>query len=222
MKLLGPLLLLPTLASAGTVFDGYGAYYATLPGKLFYGKGVDLQPYSVRGDKGIRLGWSGTAGGRQHAIEIRNGVLSVDGFAFRPSTVNTFPDETVNDGDLGIGTTAYFAPGWACVENTPMSASGTAVRHKAVYLVRLANPKPQAWKLPSLFQACEGIRQQATRIVFNKVEYRYRGEEDDPAGVLFKEYIIWGKTFVSSGRSRSASFVESGNVYRFFIDDPED
>lgn len=220
MKLLGPLLFLPTLALAGPVFDGYGAYRATLPGQLFDGKGIDLQPYSVRGDKGIRLGWSGTTGGHRHALEIRSGVLSIDGFVLKSSTVNTFPEEVVNDGDLGIGTTAYFAPGWACVENTPMSASGTAVRHKAVYLVRLTNPKPQAWKLPSLFQACEGIRRQAAQIVFDKVEYRYRAGEDYPVGILFQEYIIQGKTFTPSGRSRSASFAESGNVYRFSLDSP--
>ncbi|MCG2576841.1 hypothetical protein LZ012_07525 [Dechloromonas sp. XY25] len=218
MKLLGLLLLLPALASAETVFDGYGAYYATLPGQLFNSKGINLHPYSVRGDKGIRLAWSGTAGGRHHTLEIRNGVLAIDGLVLKPSTVTTFPDEVVNDGDLGIGTTAYFAPGWACVENTPMSASGTAVRHKAVYLMRLANPKPQAWKLPSLFQACEGIRQQANRIVFDKIEYRYRAEEDNPVGISLKEYIIRGKTFIPSGNSRSATFVESGNVYRFVID----
>lgn len=220
MKLLGILLLLPALASAETVFDGYGAYYATQPGQLFNSKGVKLHPYSMRGDKGIRLGWSGTAGGRHHTLEIRNGVLAVDGFALKPSKVTTFPDEVVNDGDLGIGTTAYFSAGWACVENTPKSAAGTAIRHKAVYLVRLTQ-KPHAWKLPSLFQACEGIHQRANRIAFDKVEYRYQAEEDNPVGLSMKEYIILGKTFTPSGNSQSATFVEPGNVYRFVIDDSQ-
>lgn len=220
MKLFGPLLLLPALASAGTVFDSYESYYATLPGQLFHEKGFRLRPYSLQGDKGIRFGWSGTIGDRRHAIEIRNGVLAVDGYALKPKAVNTFPDEVVSDGDLDIGSTAYLAPGWICVENVPSSASGTAVRHKAVYLVRLTNPKPRAWKLPSLFQACGGVRQQISRVMFDKVEYRYQAEQDDPVGVFFKEYIIRGNTFTLSGRSRSASFIEFGNVYKFSIDQP--
>lgn len=220
MKLLGPLLLLPALASAGTVFDGYEAYYAKLPGQLFHGKGIHFQPYGVKGEKAVRLGWSGTAGGRQHVLEIRNGVLAIDGQVIKPAAVNTFPDEVVNEGDLGIGSIAYFTPEWACVENTPASASGTAVRHKAIYLVRLVHSKPQAWKLPSLFQTCRGIRKQENQIIFDKVEYQYQAEQDDPIGVLFKEYIIQGNTFTSSGHSRTASFVESGNVYRFSIDQP--
>lgn len=218
MKLFGALLFLPALASAGTVFDGYEAYYVSLPGQLFHGKSIDLQPYSLRGEKGVRFGWSGIVENHRHVIEIRNGVLTVNGHVLNRKSVNAFPGEAVNDGDLGYGSAAYFAPGWVCVENVPQSSSGTAVRHKAVYLVQLTNPKPRAWKLPSLFQACRGIRQQASRTMFDKVEYRYQAKQDDPTGVLFKEYIIQGNALISSDRSRSASFTETGNVYRFSMD----
>lgn len=220
MTYFGALLFLPALASAGTVFDGYEAYYATLPGQLFHGKNIDLQPYSLRGDKGVRFGWSGSVENHRHMIEIRNGMLAVDGHVLNPKSANTFPGEEVNAGDLGRGSTVYFAHAWVCVENIPQSSSGTAVRHKAVYLVQLANPKPQTWKLPGLFQACRGIREQASRTIFDKVEYRYQAEQDDPTGVLFKEYIIQGNSFISSGRSRSVSFTESGNVYKFSMDQP--
>lgn len=217
MKLPAALLFLPALASAGTVLDGYEAYYATLSGLLFQGKGVELQPYSVQGDEAVRYGWSGVAAGHQHKVEIRDGVLEVDGRVLKPKSVNAFPDEVVSDGDLGNGATAYFASGWACVDSTPASASGTAVRHKAVYLVRLTKTKPPVWKLPSLFAACAGIRLQAGQIRFDKVEYRYQDGQDDPVGVLFKEYAIQGNKFVPSSSSRSATFVEPGNVYKFSI-----
>lgn len=220
MTYFGALLFLPALASAGTVFDSYEAYYAALPGQLFHGKSIDLQPYSLRGDKGVRFGWSGSVENHRHMIEIRNGVLAVDGHALNPKSVITFPGEEVNDGDPGHGSTAYFAPGWVCVENVPQSSSGTAVRHKAVYLVQLTNPKPRAWKLPSLLQACGGIRQQASRTMFDKVKYHYQAEQDDPIGVLFKEYIIQGNAFIPSDHSRSASFTEIGNVSRFSMDQP--
>ena len=218
MRILAALLLVPTLAAAGTVFDGYAAYYATLPGQLFRGQPIELQPYSVQGDEGVRLGGSGTAIGRRHKVEIRDGVLAIDGYVLKPRSVKAFPDEAVSDGDLGIGATAYFASAWACVENTPRSASGTAVRHKAVYLVRLTNKKPQAWKLPSLFAACRGIREQAGQIRFDKVEYRYADGQDFPQGVSFREYAIQGGRFVPSDSVRTATFVERDNVYRFVID----
>lgn len=218
-KLFVSLMLLSTLASAGAVFDGYEAYYATLPDQLFSSKGVELKPYSMQGDEGVRFGWSGISAGRNHTVNIRDGLLAVDGRTLKPKAVRVFQDEVVSDSDLGNGSVAYFAPGWACVENTPMSASGTAVRHKAVYLVRLANTKPWAWKLPSLFAACAGIRLQMGQIRFDQVEYRYQDGKDDPVGVLFKEYSIQGGKFIPSDRIRSAIFVEPGNVYKFSIDE---
>lgn len=215
MKRFAPLLLVPTLASAGTVFEGYEAYYATLPGQLFTEKPIELQPYRVQGDQGGRLGWSGTAAGRSHKVEIRDGVLAIDGYVAKRRSVKAFSDEAVSDGDLGIGSTAYFSSAWACVENTPRSASGTAVRHKAVYLVRLTNTKPRAWKLPSLFAACRGVREQAGQIRFDKVEYRYPDGQDFPHGVSFREYAIQGGKFVPTDSVRTATFVEPDNVYRF-------
>lgn len=218
MKRFSPLLLVPTLASAGTVFEGYEAYYATLAGQLFREKPIELQLYSVQGDLGVRLGWSGTAVGRSHKVEIRDGVLAIDGYVAKRQSVKAFPDEVVSDSDLGIGSTAYFSSAWACVENTPRSASGTAVRHKAVYLIRLTNTKPRAWKLPSLFAACRGVREEAGQIRFDKVDYRYTDGQDFPQGVSFREYAIQGDRFVSTESVRTSIFVDHDNVYRFVID----
>ena len=214
MRYLSALLLLPGLAYAGTVFDGYDAYYATLPGRMFTGAGTALQPYSVVGDDSVRYGWQGTTPSGKHKVEIRRGILSIDGQAIRSKSITVFPNETVDAGDLGNGTMAYFSPGWACVENTPASASGTAVRHKAVYLVWLTRPKVQAWKLPSLFAACADVRQLDGQVRFDQVEYRYKDGQDDPAGVVFNEFILLAGQFASTGHKREASFVEQDNVYK--------
>jgi len=219
MKHIPLLLMVPATVLAGTVFNGYETYYATLPDRLFHDKGVELQPYSEVGDADLRYGWSGTVGGRKHSVRINNGVLSIDRRALLSTTIVAFPDEVVNGGDLGLGSIAYFSPGWACVENTQMSASGTAVRHKAVYLFRLTKGKPGAWKLPSLFASCTGIRAKDGRITFDKIEYRYQLGKDDPVGISLNEYAIASGKFIPSQRSRSATFNEPGNVYKFSIDE---
>lgn len=213
-------LFLPFLASAGDIYEDYDAYYDSLPGRLFAAQGVDLKAYSIQGGKGLRFGWSGTIQGRRHEVEIHNGVLIVDGRIAKSRSISSFPGETLSEDDLGIGSTAFFAPEWVCVENTPMSASGTAVRHKAVYLMHLSSKKLQTWKLPSLFAACGGIRKKGPNIVFDRVEYHYQPNKDDPVGVVFREYSIKGRAFVSSGPDRFATFVEAGNVYKFSISEP--
>lgn len=218
MKRIALLILSPALAYASPVFDGYDSYYATLHGQLFQGKGIDLQPYGVPGHESVRLSWSGAAGGSKHAINIRDGVLAVDGHTFKPKTIRTFPGEVISDGDLDSGSTAYFTHGWACVDNTPRSASGTAVRHKAVYLVKLNKSKPSAWKLPSLFAACAGVRLQSGQIRFDKAEYRYKDGQDEPIGVIFQEYTIQGNSFSPTSAKKIATFTEPDNVYKFEIE----
>lgn len=213
-------LFLPFLASAGDIYEGYDAYYDSWPERLFFAQGFDLKAYSIRGSKDIHIGWSGIIQGHRRKIEIHNGVLIIDGYVAKSRSISTFLGETLNEDEFGIGSTAFFAPEWVCVENTPMSASGTAVRHKAVYLMHLSSKKIQTWKLPSLFAACGGIRKKGPHVVFERVEYRYQPNQDDPVGVVFREYTIKGSSFFSLGRNRFATFIEPGNVYKFSIDEP--
>jgi hypothetical protein len=218
MRLLALSLMLPAMAAADpVVFDGYEAYYAASANKLFEANtAVELEAYVVQGAQAPRFGWAGAAGGRKHRIEVRRGAMFIDGHALRFKSAHVFAGEVADSGDLGRGSTAYFAPGWACVENTPSSASGTAVRHKSVYLARLGSARLSAWKLPSLFASCTGIRQHAGQIRFDKVEYRYEAGQDDPSGVFFKEYSIRrDNSFIASGSIRAATFAEPGNVYKF-------
>ena len=214
-------LLLPAIPVASPiVFDGYEAYYATLSDRLFEAKtAVELEAYSLEGSESAHFRWAGIAQGQRHVVEIRKGALSIDGHVLRLRSARVFPSETATDEDLGRGSVAYVATGWMCVENVPASASGTAVRHKSVYLVRLGQAKLQAWKLPSLFASCLGIRRRDGQVRFDKVEYRYSEGHDTPAGVVFKDYEIRSdKTFASTGLERVASFLEPENVYRFSLD----
>lgn len=217
MKLLAVLLFSPVIAQAATVFDGYEAYYATLPNRLFKGQGVELQPYSLKGDAQVRFGWQGNVNGRQNKIDVRDGLLVINGRTLNRSRIKVFADEIASDSDLGLGTTAYFASGWTCVENTPSTASGSAVRHKAVYLIKQTGKTHKEWKLPSLFASCAAVRFQGNLVIFDKVTYRYSDGQDEPQGVEFTEYIIKDNKFVVTPSKRSATFVEPGNVYKFSI-----
>ena len=208
------------MATAGQApFDGYEAYYSTLESTLFKLRtAVQLEPYAMPGSETLGFVWAGEAAGRKHRVEIRPGVLSVDGRRIRFQAARAFPGEVANSEDLGRGTAAYFAAGWACVENTPPSASGTAVRHKSIYLIKLRPAGVRAWKLPGLFGSCTGIRQHDGQIRFDKVEYRYNDGQDVPAGVGFKEYAIQANNaFAPTGALRVANFVELANVYKFSV-----
>ncbi len=222
MKRLAIALFAPALSAAGTqVFEGYEAYYATLQGTLFKAEdAIQLDAQPSPSGASVNLKWRGKVGGRvTRSVEIGNGVLVID--QQQPiRTTRAFPGETISAGDLGRGTVAYFTSGWTCIENTPSSASGTAVRHKAVYLIRTGSRQAASWKLPSLFASCTNVRLDMEQIRFDKAEYRYKAGQDFPVGVLFREHLIGpNNEFAPTGQERSASFVEPENVYRFSVDE---
>lgn len=106
MKLLTALMLTPISGQAATVFDGYEAYYATLPNRLFEGEG--------------------TVSGPQKMIEVREGMLRINGRTLNRNRIKAFANEIASDSDLGLGTTAYFAAEWTCAENTPTAGVETS------------------------------------------------------------------------------------------------
>jgi hypothetical protein len=93
MKYLAALFLAPVLSQATTIFDGYEAYYASLPNRIFQSPGIKLEPYSVLGDDTTRFGWHGMAAGRQQKVEVRDGQLKLNGRPLALQLVKTFPDE---------------------------------------------------------------------------------------------------------------------------------
>ncbi len=222
MKYLIALLMAPVLAQAATTFDGYEAYYASLPDTLFHGDGIQLQPYAMEGDDEMRYGWQGVVAGRRQALEVRDGVLTINGRVLKRSRIQPFPGEAVGETDLGMGAVAYFSPNWTCVENTPTSASGSAVRHRVVYLIRRAAKGYEAWKLPSLFAHCTSIRVKGKEVLVQEASYRYVDGKDEPTGVVFRELSLTKGRFVPTDIRRSIIFVEPGNVYKFTLKDGTD
>ncbi|MCB5194996.1 hypothetical protein [Deefgea salmonis] len=208
---------LPLVVQAEDVFHGYEAYYSTLPARLFLGERHDLQLDSITESNDLAYAWQGSEAGAQHSATLRGGRIKVDGKFLKNRSVKAFPGEVVDAGDLGRGSSVFFAKGWACLEGVAPSASGTAVRHKSVYLIQLDKQHPKAWKLASLFASCSNIRKNMDAITFDKAEYLYQEGSDTPTGIAFTEYAIQGNGFVQVGNERKASFVEAGNVYKFSL-----
>lgn len=222
MRYLFALLMVPAMAHAVTTFDGYEAFYASLPDTLFHGDGVQLQPYAMEGDDEMRYGWQGVAAGRRRALEVRDGVLTINGRVLKRSRIQPFPGEAVGETDLGMGAVAYFSPSWICVENTPTSASGSAVRHRVVYLIKRGVKGYDGWRLPSLFAHCTSIRMKSQRILVQEASYRYVEGQDLATGVTLNEFALLKGKFAPTGVSRSITFTEPGNVYKFNVDDGAD
>lgn len=230
MKALTLLFLLPALclAAEGEIHDGYEAYYASLPGRLFSKRArvdffiVEKNETSSVVDENAKD--SEVIDDPKRRVNIRfypesqTFSIHLGAYRFNPRQAIQFPGERIGYNSLGFETTAFLAPDWVCLEDTPSSASGTAARHQTVFLIEFPEKRrPQAWLLPSLFGSCAAIRMEHGQIRFDKVEYRY--EKDRLIGVSFHEYALRGKNFVKTNRAaRNASFVESGNVYKFRLD----
>lgn len=214
-------LFIPVMACAGPVFEGYDAYYSTLPAPLFKSsERVLLQPYSVRPENDVKLTWEGKISGVRRKLTVDKGTIRLNQRLFKIKASRAFPGETLDVSDLGIGTEAFISGDRVCLENTPASASGSAVRHRAVYLI-WDDSQPTILKLPSLFASCLGIRQINGRPAFDKIEYRYVDNQDQPNGVTFTEYILRGDLFVATGHTVIGKFLEAENVYRFSLDSPQ-
>jgi hypothetical protein len=212
--------ILPAAAQDKAVFDGYESYYATRPDRLFRTPGVALTPYAIEGEDGVRQSWQGQVNGRVQRVELKDGQVRINGRRLPAQRIHIFPGESISDTDLGMGTTAFFTKGWVCLENTPSSASGTAVRHQMVYLIKPTAKGLEAWKLPSLFGRCAGVRQRGQTIVVDEARMRYAPGQDWPSGVTVKAYAIRGQAFVPANGGWSGTFTEPDNVYKFSVDQP--
>lgn len=226
--LIAPLLLCATMhafaqpatdtASApaqSPVFEGYDAFYASLPDPLF--ASGDLREIRATG-AGDRSGnfWSWTTAGRAHALEVRGADLIVDGRRLPAARATRFEGEGVAP-SLGRAATVYANADAVCVEGVPGSASGTAVRHVRVSLVtRPYGASARRFELPSLFASCLGLfRRPADAIGFYRANYRWPENASAPLGVTFDAFVLKAGAFERGDHQRQATFVEPGNVYRF-------
>lgn len=202
--------------AACQTFEGYDAYYATFPNRMFSDRGQELDPSTdLRADG--RAVWQTHSPDGRHRVEVRPGgsVFTIDGRSIRPSSIRTFEQEVATPFDLGSGATAFFTPSLACIEGTPPSASGTATRHHSVFLVEYESKSPRVWKLPTLFATCSALRWRGSHATFDKITYRWSSANDEPEGLDLEEFEIANSKFSPTGSKRTLSFVEPGNVYRF-------
>jgi hypothetical protein len=186
--------LVSPLAFAQTVYDGYSAYYQTMSG-IFQVKAS----FMIQGGPNAVVYW------QNQRIELNRA---------RP-----FPGEfTVND-NLGNRAVAFEKFPYACVEGQPSSSSGTAVRHKSVYLLDAREAgKVKAYKLPSLFASCGAVRlDEQGGPLFHDADYVYADGSDTPVGLTLREYGISRGKFQPTGHSVTTRFVEPENVWKFEV-----
>ncbi len=213
-------MLIAPFANAENIYDGYESYYASLSGSVFSNESKrELQLFSTLPGGRMAYSWEGKVAGIKHSVLIDNGTILVDRHSLKMRSAKAFPGETLNAGDLDGGTEVYFSNAYTCLEDIPSSASGSAVRHKSVYLIN-TKIKPLLFvKLPSLFGSCLGIRiNKNGKIAFDKVSYRYAANEDSPNGVMLTEYSLEDRRFSLTNLSIKTKFVEPDNVYKFSID----
>lgn len=184
----------PLLALSQTVHDGYEAYYST-QNNLF------------------------TTTTASHFSGSRDAVVHWQGKRIELARAKAFPGEfTVND-DLGSDAKIYEHRSFACIEGQSSSASGTAVRHRSVYLMEMQpNRQIATYKLPSLFASCLGVRLDAlNRPLFDSADYIYLPEMDQPTGVRLDEYVIDKGKFIPTYHFVALDFVEPENVWKFRV-----
>ncbi|WP_431052190.1 hypothetical protein [Roseateles sp. L2-2] len=207
---------------AARIFDGYEAFYATLPDPLF--TAGDARKRSAEGP-GQPAGdfWKWSAQGRRHVLALKGPDAVVDGRRLPASRARRFDGEGLAPA-LGRSATVYANDEAVCIEGVPASASGTAVRHVRVTLItRPYGAAAKRFELPSLFASCLGltrIRRDVTTgiaagIGFLRVSYRWPENAPAPEGVTFEAFGLKGHAFIPMPHTIAATFVETGNVYRF-------
>lgn len=199
---------------APRVFDGYEAFYTTLPDPLF--KADDARQLSPSG-LGDPAGdfWKWSEKGKSHVLQLTGPDAVIDGRRLPASRARRFEGEGLAPA-LGRSATVYANDDAVCIEGVPGSASGTAVRHVRVSLITQPyGAAAKRFELPSLFASCLGLTRIDQGIGFPRVSYRWPENAPAPEGVTFDAYALKGGAFVPLRQSVTATFVEAGNVYRF-------
>ncbi|SCK08498.1 hypothetical protein [Vogesella sp. LIG4] len=209
------ILLLPPVAWAGDVFHGYNAYYRYIG--LPYFDPAYLMKANVLDEyqHGLRVRWRGVVHGRNREVVVKSGRFFVDGKALADSAISSFAGEAVNAGDLGRNTEVVSAGNLVCFQDTASSASGSAVRHKAVYLV-IVGARVKVFKLPSLFASCLGVLRKNNELKFLKAKYRFQSGSDIAVGVVFESYLLaHDLTYSKDGIQYYVKFIDPEDVYKF-------
>jgi hypothetical protein len=205
-------LLFANTSIAAAVYDDYESYYQTRHKPVFNIKNQLELSNST---------WSGLSYKKYKSIDFNTKYIAINGTRIPLSKAHIFDNEQADTTPDLVPDYLYFSKNYLCIEAVYPSASGTAARHKSVYLIetkKLNAKKLVLYKLPSLFGSCLGVRLTSNNLIsFDKISYLYESA-DKPTGVIFEEQIIHHHEFTLSNKKVVAKFLIPDNVYKFEIE----
>lgn len=201
-------------STAARIYDGYDAFFLTLPSRLF--DAADKRPHKVAGMNGPAGDvWTWTSAAKAHVLELREADALIDRRRLRAAGATRFPGEFTAPA-LGSTATVYANDSAVCIEGVPGSASGSSVRHIQVSLIlQPYGPKARRFELAGLFAGCLSLTRVPEGIGFLRGAYRWPEGAPSPLGVTMEQWRLQGATFVRTGQTWSMTFTEPDNVYRF-------
>jgi hypothetical protein len=205
-------LLFANTSLAAAIYDDYESYYQTMHKPVFNIKNQLELSNSI---------WNGLSHKKYKSIDFNPKFIAINGTHIPLSKAHVFDNEQGDTAPDLVADYIYFSKNYLCIEAIYSSASGTASRHKSVYLIetkKLSAKKLVLYKLPSLFGSCLGVRLTNNNLIaFDKISYLYESA-DKPTGVIFEEQIINHHEFTLSKKKVVAKFLIPDNVYKFEIE----
>jgi hypothetical protein len=204
-------------------YDGYDAFWKTLPDPLFTiadEKPLD-DPQSFEGQAFRAWGPILADGARpaagEHRVEILGSVVTIDHHAFPFTRAAAFPGEV--SAEPGSDARLFVGLRDVCVQGTAPTSSGTAQRHVHVALVTDAfTAHARRHDLPSLFGSCLALTRGANGDVrFPEGTYHVSADGQANDGVVFKTWLLRDGRFVKTGEALRIRFPDPGNVHRFSV-----
>ncbi len=212
---------LPAGADGLPLFEGYDAYWKTLPHPLFTvadERKLD-DPQSLDGQ--AFLAWGAvppdgrTFAPGQHRVELLGPDLTIDRRALPFARAKVFPGEVA--AEVGADARLFVGPRDVCLQGTATSSSGTAQRHVHVVLVTDAfTRKARRYDLPSLFGSCLALRRDDRGgLRFPEGSYHTPAGAPVSDGVDFRQWQLRDGRFVRTAEQWKVRFPDPDDVYRF-------
>ncbi|MGF7186975.1 hypothetical protein JOE11_000002 [Robbsia andropogonis] len=196
-------------ADANETYDGYDAFYATRPGKLF-GEPVPTPTpgvvYSYKGEAGIHTSRQFMLEGKTVTVELSDDHITVNGKVYRFGHAVAFSGEHPSaidpqSTDLFVVARTNNHPAVFCVEGSS-DGSGEADRYKQIYM--LVDPLKSKGRatflhLPSLLSSCRAVSiAKDEKIIFPRNTYLLDKDQESRIGLLVSYYMFDGRRFMSA------------------------
>ena len=226
VAIVGGVAAAPAFADGAPVYEGYDAFWKTLPDPVFGAadeRPLDdpqsFQDHAFRAWGPIPADGARLAAG-QHRVEILGPDITIDRRVFKFAHAKVFAGEVATE--PGVDARLFVGARNVCVQGTAPSASGTAQRHVHVALVTDAfTRQARRYDLPSLFGSCLALtRAAAGGLRFPEGAYHATDGAAVDDGVDFRVWLLRGGAFSKTPRVLKLRFPEPGNVYRFQVSAP--